>query len=51
MNAVDKVVERARRKLDVRLGRYRWRAIRTLAGATPEAKRAGIRAIGQRARC
>lgn len=39
VNAVDKVVEHARRKLDVRLGRYEWRAIHTLKGATPEAKR------------
>lgn len=39
VNAVDKVVERARRKLDVRRGRYEWRAIHTLPGATPEAKR------------
>ena len=46
VNAVDKVVERARRKLDVRLGRYEWRAIHTLAGATPEAKRWQFRGAG-----
>lgn len=39
VNAIDKVVERARKKLDVRRGRYEWRAIHTLAGARREAKR------------
>jgi hypothetical protein len=38
-NAVDKIVERARRKVDVSLGRYEWRAIHTLRADTPEAKR------------
>jgi hypothetical protein len=39
LNAIDKVVERARSKIDVKQGRYRWRAIHTLAADTPEAKR------------
>ncbi len=39
VNAVERSVERARKKLDVRLGRYEWRAIHTLPGPTPEAKR------------
>lgn len=39
VNAVDKVVERARSKIDVKQGRYKWRAIHTLAADTPEAKR------------
>ncbi len=39
VNAIDKVVERARSKVDVKQGRYRWRAIHTLAADTPEAKR------------
>jgi hypothetical protein len=39
VNAVDKVVERARSKVDVKQGRYKWRAIHTLAADTPEAKR------------
>lgn len=36
---MERLVERARQKLNVRLGRYKWRAIQTLAGDTPEAKR------------
>ena len=39
VNAIDKVVERARSKVDVKQGRYKWRAIHTLAADTPEAKR------------
>jgi hypothetical protein len=39
LNAIDKVVERARSKIDVKQGRYKWRAIHTLAADTPEAKR------------
>jgi hypothetical protein len=39
VNAVDKVVERARSKIDVKQGRYKWRAIHTLAADTPTAKR------------
>ena len=39
VNAVDKVIERARSKVDVKQGRYKWRAIHTLAADTPEAKR------------
>ncbi len=34
-----KVVERARRKLDLPLSRYSWRSIHTLPADTPEAKR------------
>jgi hypothetical protein len=36
---VDKAVERARQKLDVRLGRYRWRSIHTLRGDARTTKR------------
>jgi hypothetical protein len=39
VNAVDKVIERARSKVDVKEGRYKWRAIHTLAADTREAKR------------
>ncbi len=39
VHAVDKVIERARSKVDVKQGRYKWRAIHTLAADTPEAKR------------
>jgi hypothetical protein len=39
VNAVGKVVERARSKIDVKQGRYKWRAIHTLAADTPAAKR------------
>lgn len=39
VNAIDKVVERARSKIDVKQGRYKWRAIHTLAADTPTAKR------------
>ena len=39
VNAIAKVVERARKKVDVQLGRYEWRAFHTLRGETPEAKR------------
>jgi hypothetical protein len=39
LNAIDKVVERARSKVDVKQGRYKWRAIHTLAADTPQAKR------------
>jgi hypothetical protein len=35
---VDKLIERARRKIDVQLGRYQWRAIHTIKGSVPEAK-------------
>ncbi len=39
VNALDKIVERARSKVDVKQGRYKWRSIHTLAADTPEAKR------------
>lgn len=39
VNAVAKVVERGRRKVDVQLGRYEWRAFHTLRADTPEGKR------------
>lgn len=39
VNAVAKVVERGRRKVDVQLGRYEWRAFHTLRADTPAAKR------------
>jgi hypothetical protein len=39
VNALAKVIERARRKVDVSLGRYAWRAIHTIASGLPEAKR------------
>src|SRR5690606_42151746 len=39
LNNMDRLVERARKKLDVRLGRYAWRAIHTLTGDSPEANR------------
>jgi hypothetical protein len=43
VNDVERVVERARKKIDVRLGRYEWRAVHTLAGDVPEAKRLQFR--------
>jgi hypothetical protein len=43
-NHVDKLVERARRKIDVPLGRYQWRAIHTMKGSVPEAKAYQFRA-------
>jgi hypothetical protein len=39
VNDVAKIIERARRKIDVRRGRYNWRAIHTLAGDRSESKR------------
>lgn len=38
LNDVARLIERARKKLDVRVSRYEWRAIHTLAGDVPEAK-------------
>jgi hypothetical protein len=35
---VNKIVEHARRKLDVALGRYEWRTIHTIKGSVPAAK-------------
>lgn len=46
VGAVDKVVEHARRKLDVKFGRYEWRAIHTLQGASKEAKQWQFRPEG-----
>lgn len=46
VSSVDKVVEHARRKLDVKLSRYEWRAIHTLPGATREAKQWQFRPEG-----
>lgn len=34
----DKVIEQGRRKVDVRLARYQWRAFHTIRGDTPDAK-------------
>jgi hypothetical protein len=39
VNDVARLIERARKKLDVRVSRYEWRAIHTLTGDVPEAKR------------
>lgn len=36
---VEQLIERARRKVDVRLGRYKWRALHTLAGGRQKPKR------------
>jgi hypothetical protein len=38
-SSTDKIIERARRKVDVRLGRYDWRAIHTVSTSTQEGKR------------
>jgi hypothetical protein len=37
-NNVVKIFERARRKVDVSLGRYEWRALQTLKSSVPDAK-------------
>jgi hypothetical protein len=39
VNEVGKVVERGRKKIDQKRGRYEWRSIHTLGGDVPEAKR------------
>jgi hypothetical protein len=46
VNAVAKVVERGRRKVDVQLGRYEWRAFHTLRADTPEGKRGQFNPMG-----
>lgn len=39
VNHPEKLIEAARRELDVKLGRYEWRSTELLRGDTPEAKR------------
>lgn len=39
LNNMERLIERARKKLDVRLARYSWRAFHTLTGDTPQANR------------
>lgn len=39
VNHPEKLIEAARRELDVKLSRYEWRSTELLRGDTPEAKR------------